>query len=118
MSELNEFVFKMKGIIKAAETDAGAAVLDPLSLAILSRVGDAQITDETLIVGDIIGNEVFGSPATAHGRLKKLTKQGWLKLVDDPQDGRRKILRLSDKAVRMYNKISSGILKLAQKHRG
>ena len=117
MSELNEFVFKMRGVIKAVETNARAASLDPLSLAILSRVGDAQIADEMLIVGDIIGNDAFGSPAAAHGRLKRLTKQGWLKLADDPPDGRRKILRLTDKSVRMYNKISSGILKLAQKHR-
>ncbi|MDP4824224.1 MAG: winged helix DNA-binding protein [Aestuariivirgaceae bacterium] len=118
MIELNEFVFRMKGVMRAAEGDAGAGSLDSLSLEILSRVGDAHIADETLIVGDIIGNEAFGSPATAHGRLKKLTKQGWLKLADDPEDGRRKILRLSDKAVRMYNKMSSGILRLAQKHRG
>ena len=118
MSELNNFVFCMKASLRAAESDAGAAVLDSLSLEILSRVGDAQTSDEILIVGDIIGNEAFGSPATAHGRLKKLTKQGLLKLADDPEDGRRKILRLSDKSVRMFNKMSTSILKLAQKHRG
>ena len=118
MSELNNFVFRMKASLRAAESDAGAAVLDSLSLEILSRVGDAQTSDEILIVGDIIGKEAFGSPAPAHGRLKKLTKQGWLNLADDPEDGRRKILRLSDKSVRMFNKMSTSILKLAQKHRG
>lgn len=117
MSELNDFVFRMKGVMRAIENDSGAAALDGLSLEILSRVGDAQTADEILIVGDIIGNDAFGSPATAHGRLKKLTKQGWLKLVDDTQDGRRKILRLSDKSVRMFNKMSTSVLKLAQKNR-
>lgn len=118
MTELNDLVFRMKSAMRAAEADAGAAMLDSLSLDILSRIGDAQLVEEVLIVGDIIGNEAFGSPATAHGRLKKLTKQGWVKLVDDPVDGRRKILRLSDKSVRMYNKMSAAILKLAQKQRG
>lgn len=117
MSELNDFVFRMRGVIKAVENDVGASSLDYLSLSILNRVGDAHLVGETLIVGDIIGNEAFGSPATAHGRLKKLVKQGWLKLIDDPEDGRRKILRLSDKSVRMFNKMSAGILKLAQKTR-
>lgn len=117
MTELSDLVFRMKSAMRAAEADAGAAVLDSLSLEILSRIGEAQLADEVLIVGDIIGNEAFGSPATAHGRLKKLSKQGWLKLVDDPADGRRKILRLSDKAVRMYNKMSSAMLKLTQRQR-
>lgn len=117
MSELNDFVFRMKSVMRAVEMDSGAGGLDALSWEILNRVGDAQTAEETLIVGDIIGNDTFGSPATAHGRLKKLTKQGWLKLVDDPQDGRRKILRLSDKSVRMFNKMSTSVLRFAQKNR-
>jgi DNA-binding MarR family transcriptional regulator len=117
MSELNEFIFRLKNVLRAAEADSGAGTLDPLSLEILGRVGDAHIAQETLIVGDIISNDAYGSPATAHGRIKKLAKQGWLRLIDDPADGRRKILKLSDKAVRMYNKMSLGVLKLAQKQR-
>lgn len=112
MGELNEVVFKAKATMRTVEASAGAGALDSLSLQILDHVGDAQVKGETLIVGDIIENEVFGSPATAHGRLKRLAKQGWLKITDDPVDGRRKILKLSDKALRMYNKMSVALAKV------
>ena len=117
MVELNDFVFRAVATMRSHASDVGAAQLDFLSREILYRIAEAHLADEPIIVGDIISNDIFGSPATAHGRLKKLVKNEWIQLIDDKSDGRRKLLRLTDKSIRMYNKISMSLVRMGQKAR-
>ena len=61
---------------------------------------------ETL-VGDFIHLDHLGSQATLHGRLKKLVAMGYVVLVEDKSDARKKAVMPTAKARKYYDKLSS-----------
>ena len=62
MADLNEFIFQAVSIMRSHAGDAGARELDFLSREILYRIGEAHLSNEALIVGDIISDDNYGSP--------------------------------------------------------
>jgi DNA-binding MarR family transcriptional regulator len=65
-------------------------VLDGLELALLEYVLRKSDQGKTLLVGDLLSLKKLGSQATLHGRVKKLSSLGYIKLISDHKDGRKK----------------------------
>ena len=64
--------------------------LDSTEIQLLEYILLATDKGQTLLVGDLIHLSEFGSQATLHGRVKNLAVLGYVKLVADKADGRKK----------------------------
>lgn len=64
--------------------------LDSTEIQLLEHILLAADQGQTLLVGDLIHLSHFGSQATLHGRIKNLVVLGYLKLIADKVDGRKK----------------------------
>lgn len=53
----------------------------------------------------------FGSQATLHGRLKSLVGKGYVQLLGDKSDGRRKLVHITAKAEKHYQQLSDCLSK-------
>ena len=69
-----------------------ARALDSTEIQLLEYVLLAADKGQILLVGDLIQLSQFGSQATLHGRIKNLSVLGYLKLVSDKVDGRKKFV--------------------------
>ncbi len=67
-----------------------AQVLDYIEIQLLNYVLSASLQNQSLQVGDLISLDQLGSQATLHGRLKNLTHLGYINLVPDKKDARKK----------------------------
>lgn len=85
--------------------------LDSIEEQLLNHIYLASVNGETLLVGDVILLEKFGSQATLHGRLKNLVGKGFIQLVDDKADGRRKSVHITAKAEKHYQQLSECLSK-------
>jgi DNA-binding MarR family transcriptional regulator len=59
-----------------------------------------------VLVGDLIALSELGSQATLHGRIKSLHAMGYVKLVEDKADGRKRFVIPTSKADKYYEKLS------------
>lgn len=66
--------------------------LDQIEILLLEHIFRYEGRKEGLLVGDLLGLKKLGSQATLHGRIKNLTALGYIKLVGDKEDGRRKFV--------------------------
>lgn len=66
--------------------------LDQIEVTLLEYILRFDKRDDELLVGDLLGLKGLGSQATLHGRLKNLTALGYVKLVADKKDGRKKFV--------------------------
>jgi DNA-binding MarR family transcriptional regulator len=64
--------------------------LDCLEIQLLEYIMQQDSRNIPLLVGDLIGLSHLGSQATLHGRLKNLSILGYVKLVADKVDARKK----------------------------
>ena len=66
--------------------------LDQIEVSLLEHIFRFEDKQEELLVGDLLSLKKLGSQATLHGRIKNLTSLGYIKLVGDKEDGRRKLV--------------------------
>jgi len=85
--------------------------LDAIEEQILNYTYLASVNGEKLLVGDIILLVQFGSQATLHGRLKSLVGKGYIQLLGDKGDGRRKSVQITAKAEKHYQQLSDCLTK-------
>ena len=64
--------------------------LDCLEIQLLEYIMQQDSRKIPLLVGELIGLSHLGSQATLHGRLKNLSVLGYVKLVADKADARKK----------------------------
>ena len=88
-----------------SRTDSEA--LNAIEEQLLNYISIEHSKGEQLLVGDLINLSQFGSQATLHGRLKSLVARGYIKLVEDKQDGRKKLVTPTAKAAKYYEKLSA-----------
>lgn len=80
--------------------------LDYTEQQMLDYIYRALVNGERLLVGDVILLDQFGSQATLHGRLKNLVGKGYIQLLEDKQDARRKSVCITSKAEKYYQQLS------------
>ena len=85
--------------------------LDGVEEQLLNYIYLARVRGEKLLVGDIILLGKLGSQATLHGRLKNLVSKGFVQLIDDKVDGRRKSVHITAKAEKHYERLSAFMTK-------
>jgi DNA-binding MarR family transcriptional regulator len=73
------------------------------------------VNGEKLVVGDVILLLQFGSQATLHNRLKSLIGKGYIGLLDEKDDGRRKSVHITAKAERHYQQLSDCLIKAVKR---
>lgn len=64
--------------------------LDKIEIALLEHILAFDGRNEVLLVGDLLRLKKLGSQATLHGRVKNLSALGYVKLVTDKYDSRKK----------------------------
>lgn len=64
--------------------------LDSIEIQLLEYILLSADKGQTILVGDLIHLKQLGSQATLHGRVKNLAVLGYIKLVADKVDGRKK----------------------------
>jgi DNA-binding MarR family transcriptional regulator len=67
-----------------------ARTLDATEIEILEYLLLSTYKNQALLVGDVIVLNRYGSQATLHGRIKNLVVLGYLNLIQDKVDGRKK----------------------------
>ncbi len=81
--------------------------LNAVEEQLLNYIAIADSKGQTVLVGDLIALRQFGSQATLHGRLKGLIAMGYIQLIDDQVDGRKKLVTPTAKAISHYEKLSA-----------
>jgi DNA-binding MarR family transcriptional regulator len=74
--------------------------LDNIEIQMLEHIIQQQARNHKLLVGDMIAMSHLGSQATLHGRLKNLVAMGYIKLVEDKNDARRKTVAPTKLAIK------------------
>ena len=85
--------------------------LDSTEEQLLNRITLANSQGKDLLVGDLISLSELGSQATLHGRIKNLVAMGYVKLNEDKEDGRKKFVIPTAKALKHYEHLSACIEK-------
>lgn len=77
-------------LIDALDCMNPGRALDSLEIQLLVYIMQQDSRKIPLLVGELIGLGHLGSQATLHGRLKNLSALGYVKLVADKVDARKK----------------------------
>lgn len=87
---MNNLYIRFLNTVDALGRSNPARSLDTTELQLLEYILLADDKGQTLLVGDLIHLRQFGSQATLHGRVKNLSVLGYIKLIADKVDGRKK----------------------------
>ena len=77
-------------LIDALDRMNPGRALDYLEIQLLEYIMQQDSRKIPLLVGDLISLQQYGSQATLHGRLKNLVTLGYVKLLADKTDARKK----------------------------
>jgi DNA-binding MarR family transcriptional regulator len=86
---LNAYI-RFLNIVDALNRSNPGRTLDCLEVQLLEFIMQKESRNIPLLVGDLIGLSRLGSQATLHGRLKNLSILGYVKLVSNKEDARKK----------------------------
>ena len=80
--------------------------LDKVEILLLDHIALALSQNTDLFVKDLITLSTIGSLATLHSRLKSLVVRGYIRLITDDDDNRKKHVVLTVKAQKYYVNLS------------
>jgi hypothetical protein len=107
MLRKEDLIFRVNRVIRAVESNTGMDELDLSSRAILSFIGDAESQERVLHVSDVVKGPGFGTAPTVYSRIAELERTGWIKCVQDPDDGRAKHVKLTPLARKAFARMSA-----------
>ena len=108
---------RLRRSVSEIETRMGYSVLSLLSRRMLEWIAVRAQSDPQIFIQTVIMHCPVGSPATLHKCLAELEEKGFLILTVDVLDRRRKIVTLSPKARKMFDRLESEAVKLAARFR-
>ena len=88
--------------------------LDSLETILLNHIGVRKSNGQELLVNDLIFLIDYGSPATLHKRIKSLVSKRYIDLIVDAQDGRKKSVVLTQKAIKHFDQLSGLLEKVVK----
>jgi hypothetical protein len=108
----DDLIFRINRVIRAVESDTGMNELDLSSRSILNFIGEADAEQRVLNVSDVVKGPGFGTAPTVYSRIAELERTGWIKCVQDPDDGRAKHVKLTPIARKAFSRMSAEAQKL------
>ncbi len=112
MLRSGDLIFRINRVIRTVESSTGLSDLDLTSKSILGFIGEAEAEQRVLNVSDVVKGPGFGTAPTVYSRIAELERTGWIKCVQDPNDGRAKHVRLTPAARRAFARMSAEAQKL------
>ena len=110
MSTMKNSYIRFLNCVEAFETRNNAEALDATQTQLLDMVMIAHSKDREVLVGDLLALGNIGSQATLHGRVKSLVKAGYITLLTDSVDGRKKKVVPTKLAIKRYEELSKLLL--------
>jgi DNA-binding MarR family transcriptional regulator len=108
----SDLVFLIHRVIRSVEVGTGMDKLDLSSKSVLTFIGEAESRQRVLKISDVVHESGFGTAPTVYSRLALLEWTGWIKCVQDPEDGRAKHVRLTPLARHTFALMSAEMQKL------
>ena len=99
--------------VETLKVDGKEYAIDSIENQLLDLIMIAHSTNREILVGDLLVLNKIASQATLHGRLKKLAKAGFIKLITDSVDGRKKKIIPARLAIQRYDKLSKLLVQSA-----
>lgn len=115
MGTMKNSYIRFLNCIEAFETRNNAVALDYIETQLLDMVMISHSKQQELLVGDLLVLANIGSQATLHGRIKNLVKAGYINLVSDLEDGRKKLIMPTKLAIKRYDDLSKLLLSAVAK---
>ena len=84
------------------ESKSSKRKLDAIEKQLLDQVMIADAARIPLLVGDLLLLDHIGSQATLHGRIQSIKKLGYVKLIENKVDNRKKNVVPSNLAIQCY----------------
>ena len=91
--------------------NSSSTKLDATEERLLNVVMIAHSQGSETLVGDLLVLSHIGSQATLHGRVQNLAAAGYVKLVVDLDDGRKKKVIPTKQALKHYDNLSKLLAK-------
>lgn len=108
----DDLIFRINRVVRAVESSTGMDELDLSSRSILTFIGEADSQQKQLHVSDVVKGPGFGTAPTVYSRIAELERTGWIKCVQDPDDGRAKHVKLTPLARKTFSRMSAETQKL------
>jgi hypothetical protein len=112
MTRSDDLIFRINRVVRSVESNTGMDELDLSSRSILKFIAEAESEERLLNVSDVVKGPGFGTAPTVYSRIAELERTGWIKCVQDPEDGRAKHVRLTPVARKAFGRMSLEIQKL------
>ena len=102
----NKSYFRFLQLVNLIEDIKPRIALDKIEILLLDHIALALSQNTDLLVKDLICLSEIGSLATIHNRLKSLVVRGYIRLINDSEDNRKKHVVLTAKARKYYENLS------------
>jgi DNA-binding MarR family transcriptional regulator len=102
----NKSYFRFLQLVNLIEDIKPRIALDKIEILLLDHIALALSQNTDLLVKDLICLSEIGSLATIHNRLKSLVVLGYIRLINDDDDNRKKHVVLTAKAHKYYENLS------------
>jgi DNA-binding MarR family transcriptional regulator len=105
-SKFNQSYFRFLELFNLIADIKPRINLDKVEILLLDHIALALSQNTDLFVKDLITLSTIGSLATLHSRLKNLVMRGYIRLIADGDDNRKKHVVLTAKAHKYYENLS------------
>jgi hypothetical protein len=116
MRKPNSYI-RFLNLVELLNSKSKIRALDSTERLLLNNIMLNDQAGTSVFVGDLLGLKMIGSQATLHGRLKNLRLMGYVKLVEQ-DDARRKKVVLTNQAYKFFELLSKCMTRAEEESRG
>lgn len=109
----NDLIFRIHRLIRAIESNTELDALNLSAREILRFIAERNAEGQQTRSSDVIMKTGLGTPPTIYARLGELEEAGWIESVQDPGDGRAKLLVLTPRAEKAFRQMSKELARLS-----
>ena len=102
---------RFKQLAESFDQMSLSSKLDHVERELLDKLITAYYNNEFPLMGDLTALKTIASQATLHARIKSLIAKGFIDLVADDDDSRKKHLVPTNLALMFYQNLSDALVK-------
>lgn len=106
---VRSLLFSLQNIIAAAEGSSSLSTLSKEHRRILTYVAARTTEGTEVCIGDVTCSAGLGAPMTVGRRLRDLEAEGWIGIVGDPQNHRRRLVVLTARAGETLDEVAERV---------